>query len=220
MTISAAQFYSYLQYRWPHLLGLTVQHVTVVSISVLIATLISIGLGIAVYRTQRPANAALTVASIFVTIPSFALFGLFIPILGLGYPPTVTALVMYALLPILRNTIVGLRGVDSAVIESARGMGMTARQILWHIELPLAWPVIITGIRVATLIILGIAAIAAYVNGPGLGKDIFTGLARLGTVQGFDLSLGGTLGIVVLAIVLDLCLALFGWVTTPRGLHD
>lgn len=218
--ISAGQFYSYLQYRWPHLLGLTIEHIVVVTISIIIASVLAVMLGVSLYRTRQPANAALTIANIFVTIPSFALFGLFIPILGLGYPPTVTALVMYALLPILRNTIVGLRGVDPAITESARGMGMTSRQILWHVELRLAWPVIITGIRVATLIILGIAAIAAYVNGPGLGKNIFTGLARLGTAQGFDLALSGTLGIVILAVVFDLCLALFGWLTTPRGMHD
>lgn len=218
--ISAEQYYSYLQYRWPHLLGLTAAHIVVVSISIAIASIIAVALGMLLYRTRQPANVALTIASIFVTIPSFALFGLFIPILGLGYPPTVTALVMYALLPILRNTIVGLRGVDPAITESARGMGMTPRQVLWHIELRLAWPVIITGIRVATLIILGIAAIAAYVNGPGLGKDIFTGLARLGTAQGFDLAFSGTMGIVILAVIFDLCLSLIGWITTPRGLHD
>ena len=219
MRISLHQFYGYLQYRWVHLLDLTIAHVVVVSVSIVIAGVLAVALGMLVYRTERPAKVALTVTSIFVTIPSFALFGLFIPVLGLGYPPTVTALVMYALLPILRNTIVGLRGVNPAITESARGMGMTDRQILWHIELPLAWPVIITGIRVATLIILGIAAIAAYVNGPGLGKDIFTGLARLGTVQGFDLATGGTLGIVVLAVLFDLCLSLVGWLTTARGLH-
>lgn len=211
-----SNFYLYLTYRWQVLLGLMAQHALVVVISVAIATVIAVTTGFMVYRTQRPAEIALTTANIFVTIPSFALFSLFIPILGLGYPPTVVALVMYALLPILRNTITGLRGVDPAITESARGMGMTDWQVLFRIELPLAWPVILTGVRVSVLIVLGIAAIAAYVNGPGLGKPIFSGLARIGTARGLDLSLGGTLGIVILAIIFDVALTFLTWLTTPR----
>lgn len=213
------QFYNYLLFRWPHLLNLMKEHVVVVVISVAIATVIAVTIGFLVYRTRRPAEIALTIANIFVTIPSFALFGLFIPILGLGYPPTVVALVMYALLPILRNTITGLRSVDPAVSESARGMGMTHWQTLFRVELPLAWPVILTGVRVSTLLVLGIAAIAAYVNGPGLGKPIFSGLARIGTARGLDLALGGTLGIVVLAVLFDIVITIFSRLTTSRGLH-
>lgn len=212
-------FYTYLTYRWQHLLGLLGQHVLIVLVSIGIATVIAVTVGILTYRTRRPAEVALTSANIFITIPSFALFSLFIPIFGLGYPPTVVALVMYALLPILRNTITGLRGVDPAVVESARGMGMTRWETLRRIELPLAWPVILTGVRVSTLIILGIAAIAAYVNGPGLGQPIFTGLTRIGTVRGLDLALAGTLGIVILAILFDMLIAIVSRVTTSRGLH-
>lgn len=213
------QFYNYLAYRWQHLLVLMLEHAVVVVISVVIAMVIAIAVGFLVYRTRRPAEIALATTNIFMTVPSFALFSLLIPILGLGYPPTVVALVMYALLPILRNTITGLRGVDTAVTESARGMGMSRMQTLLQIELPLAWPVILTGVRVSTLILIGIAAIAAYVNGPGLGKPIFSGLERLGTTRGLDLALGGTLGIVTLAILFDLVLSFLTWLTTPRGLH-
>src|SRR5699024_7208149 len=184
-----SQFLNYLSFRWEHLLALAGAHVLVVIIAVAIAVTV----GFLTYRTHRPAEVALTIANIFITIPSFALFGLFIPILGLGFPPTVVALVMYAILPILRNTITGLREVDPAITESARGMGMTEWQVLFKVELPLAWPVIIAGIRVSVLLILGIAAIAAYVNGPGLGKPIFSGLTRVGTARGLDLALGGTL---------------------------
>jgi osmoprotectant transport system permease protein len=212
------QFYTYLTYRWQVLLGLMGEHALVVVIAVAIATVIAVTIGFLVYRTERPAGVALTIANIFVTIPSFALFSLFIPVLGLGYPPTVVALVMYALLPIVSNTITGLREVDPAVTESARGMGMTKWQILFRIELPLAWPVIVTGIRVSTLLVIGIAAIAAYVNGPGLGKPIFSGLARMGTARGLDLALGGTLGIVILAILFDIVLTIFTRLTTPRGI--
>ncbi len=212
-------FFNYLTYRWQHLLGLVGEHVVVVLISVACATVIAVTVGFLTYRTRRPAEISLTIANIFITIPSFALFSLLIPVLGLGYPPTVVALIMYALLPILRNTITGLREVDPAITESARGMGMTAWQTLWRVELPIAWPVILTGVRVSVLLVLGIAAIAAYVNGPGLGKPIFSGLTRMGTARGLDLALGGTLGIVVLAILFDIAIAVFARLTTSRGLH-
>lgn len=212
-------FLNYLSFRWEHLLALAAAHVVVVVVAVVIATAIGVSVGFLTYRTRRPAEAALTIANIFVTIPSFALFGLFIPILGLGFPPTLVALVMYAILPILRNTITGLRSVDPALTESARGMGMTQWQTLFRVELPVAWPIILTGVRVSTLIVLGIAAIAAYVNGPGLGKPIFTGLTRIGTARGLDLALGGTLGIVILAILFDIVIAILTRLTTSRGLH-
>ncbi len=212
-------FQQYLTYRWPHLLGLTGEHVLVVIIAIAIATVIAVSVGFLTYRTQRPAAIALTTTNIFMTIPSFALFSIFIPILGLGYPPTVVALVMYALLPILRNTITGLREVDPAVVESARGMGMSKWHTLFRVELPIAWPVIVTGIRVSTLIILGIAAIAAFVNGTGLGHPIFSGLTQIGSPRGLDQALGGTIGIIILAILFDIAWSFLIWLTTPRGLH-
>jgi osmoprotectant transport system permease protein len=162
----------------------------------------------------------LAITSTFLTIPSLALFGLFIPIFGLGYLPAVVALVMYGLLPILRNTVTGLQSVDPAVAESAQGMGMSVRDRLWRIELPLAWPVIIAGVRVSTMLLLGIAAIAAVVNGPGLGEDIFAGLARIGGANALNLVLGGTVGIIVLAILFDTFFNVLGRLTTSRGIRD
>ncbi|MGH3086854.1 MAG: ABC transporter permease [Rubrobacteraceae bacterium] len=213
-------FLEYLLQRWDHLLELTIAHAQIVFISVLIATVIGVALGVLTYRNDAAMGLALSVTGVFVTIPSFALFGLFIPILGIGAPPALVALVMYALLPIVRNTIVGLRSVDSAITESAQGMGMGRWQRLLRIELPLAWPVIIAGVRVSTLLIMGIAAIAAVVNGPGLGEDIFAGLARIGTDQALDLVLSATLGIVVLALIFDGALALVGRFTTSGGLKN
>jgi len=139
---------------------------------------------------------------------------------GLGYKPAVVALVMYALLPILRNTVTGLQAVDSAIAESAQGMGMNARERLLRIELPLAWPVIIAGVRVSTMLLMGIAAIAAVVNGPGLGEDIFAGLARIGGANALNQVLGGTLGIIVLAILFDMFFNVLGKLTTSRGIRD
>lgn len=212
-------FFEYLENRWDTLLELTVEHVVLVAISVAIATVIGVALGVLTYRTERPRELALAVTGTFLTIPSLALFGLFLVWFGLGTLPVVIALVMYGLLPIVRNTIVGLREVDPAVVESAQGMGMGRTQRLLRIELPLAWPVIITGMRVSTLLVLGIAAIGAYINGPGLGNDIFQGIARVGTPIAVNLVLGGMLGVLVLAVLFDLFYAVIARLTTSRGLR-
>lgn len=210
---------SYLRDEWPDLLDLTVEHARVVLVAMLLATLVGVGLGVLTYRSGPAAKVVLTITGTFLTIPSFALFGLFIPLLGLGYRPTVVALVMYALLPIVRNTITGLRSVDPAITESALGMGLSRWQRLRRVEVPLAWPIIITGIRVSTLITVGIAAIAAIVNGPGLGAPIFQGLRATGTQRGFNLAFGGTLGVVILALVLDAAFVLLARATTSKGLR-
>ncbi len=211
-------FVEYLASRWDNLLETSIEHAEVVLLSLAIAALIGVTLGVLTYRRPAAAQTVLAVASAVLTIPSFALFGLLIPILGLGYKPTVVALSAYAVLSILRNTIVGLRSVDPAVTESAKGMGFSSWQQLTKIELPLAWPVILAGIRVSALLILGIAAIAAYVNGPGLGGDIFSGLSRVGGANALNLVLGGVLGIVVLALVFEAAFALLGRLTTSRGI--
>lgn len=213
-------FFEYLIVNWSHVLELTIGHIVVVAISLAIATVIGVSLGMAVYRRQRMANVALAITSTFLTIPSFALFAIFLWIFGLGYAPTVLALVMYALLPILRNTVTGLQSVDPAVSESAQGMGMGGRQRLLRIDLPLAWPVIIAGVRVSVLLLLGIAAIGALVQGPGLGNDIFAGLNRIGGANSLNQVLGGVLGIVALALLFDAFFNLLTRLTTSRGIRD
>jgi osmoprotectant transport system permease protein len=213
-------FFEYMAYSWDHVLELAIGHALVVAISLVIAVVIGVSLGVLVYRRERTANVVLAITSTFLTVPSLALFGVFIPIFGLGYLPSVVALVMYALLPILRNTVTGLQSVDPAVAESARGMGMSVRERLWRVELPLAWPVIIAGVRVSTMLLMGIAAIAAVVNGPGLGEDIFAGLARIGGANALNLVLGGTLGIIVLALLFDTFFNVLGRLTTSRGIRD
>ncbi len=212
-------FFHYLASRGDHLLALALAHAIVTAVAVLIATVVGVGLGVATYRTQRPRQVVLAVSAVFLTIPSLALFGLLIGLLGLGARPVIVALVMYSLLPIVANTIVGLRGVDPAVVESAQGMGMGAAMRLLRIELPLAWPVILTGMRVATLLTIGIAAIGAYVDGPGLGNDIFNGLARIGSPIALNLVLGGVLGVVVLAVLFDLLYVLVNRLTTAPGIR-
>lgn len=212
-------FWSYLQFEKGHLLELAGAHAAVVLVSIAIATVIGVALGVATYHTDRPRELVLAVTGTFLTIPSLALFGLFIVWIGLGAVPVVVALVLYGLLPIVRNTIVGLRGVDPAVVESAQGMGMGRAKLLLRIELPLAWPVILTGMRVSTLILVGIAAIGAYINGPGLGEDIFTGLSQIGSPTALDYVLGGMVGVLILAILFDLFYTLLFWLTTPRGIR-
>ena len=211
--------FDYLSRQGDRLFGAALEHIGIVLISVSISTVIGVAVGVLTYQTRRPRLIALGVTGVFLTIPSFALFGLLIGPLGLGATPAVVALTMYGLLPIVRNTIVGLRSVDPAVVESAQGMGMGRYRRLLRIELPLAWPIIITGIRVAAVIIVGIAAIAAVVNGPGLGKDIFRALARFGTPTALPQALSAVLGIIIIAILIDLVFTVVARLTTSRGLR-
>lgn len=221
--VAAAEGQSLLEYASRHAEDITtgvLQHAQVVLVSMSIATVVGVTLGLLVHRNRRATDLSLAVCGIFLTIPSLALFALLIPVLGLGYAPTVCALVLYALLPIVRNTIAGLESVDPAIMESARGMGLGTRQRLWRIQLPLAWPVMLTGIRVSTVVIVGIAAIAAgVVNGPGLGDFIFGGLSHIGSVFALNEALVGVIGVAAIALVFDSLFVLLGRLTTSRGIR-
>lgn len=212
-------FAEYVAGNWPELLAATLEHAVLVLLSLALATAICIPLAVATYRTDVPRGVVLAAAGVFLTIPSYALFGLLIAPLGLGATPSVVALTLYAMLPILRNAIVGLRNVNPAVSESAMGMGMDANLRLRRVDLPLAWPVIVTGMRVSAQLLLGIAAIAATVGGPGLGRLIMTGLDVAGTPFAIYLTLEGILGIIVLALLFDLAFVLLSRLTTSRGLR-
>lgn len=207
---------------WSSILADTVDHVQLVAMSMLIAAAVSIVLGIAVHRRRGLRGPVLGVASVLITIPSLALFALFIsvPGIGIGDRGPIIALVLYSILPILRNTITGLEGVDAAVIESARGMGLGARQRLLRVELPLAWPVILTGIRVATLLNIGIAAIAVLVGGTGLGVYINDGLQRFPDVTSVERMWTGVVFTILLALVADLVFAVIRRLTTSKGLRS
>lgn len=212
--------WTFVVHRRHQLLVDSYLHVSAVVQSVLLATAVSVLIGILVYRSPLGSSIATAVASAVLTVPSFALLGLLIPVLGLGVAPTISALVVYALLPIMRNTILGLASVDPAVTDAARGVGMNRLRMLTSIELPLAWPAILAGMRVSTQMIMGILAIAAYAKGPGLGNLIFSGLARLGSPNAVPQALVGTILIVVLALVLDGIYVLVGRLTTSRGIRD
>src|SRR4030088_1894236 len=176
-------------------------HVSAVVQCTIIAAVIGVLVGVAVYRSPLGSALATALASTILTIPSFALLGLLIPVLGLGVRPTVVSLVLYALLPIVRNTIVGLSGVDPAISDAAKGIGMSRFGVLTRVELRLAWPAILTGMRVATQMLMGIAVIAAYAKGPGLGSEVFSGLTRAGSANATNQALAGTLGVVILALL-------------------
>jgi osmoprotectant transport system permease protein len=214
-------FPTYLANNWDNVLELAIAHAIVVGVSILIASIVGLGLGCLTYRNQPARDAVLRVTGIFLTIPSLALYALLITIPGMGFgaKPVIVALTLYALLPIVRNTVTGLLGVDPAIVESALGMGLSRWQRLFRIELPLAWPVVLTGVRVSTLIIIGIAALGAIVNGPGLGELIFDGLGRFGTPFALPIALSGFLGVVALGIVFDVFFNVVTRVTTSRGVR-
>lgn len=195
------------------------QHVSAVVQSVIIATLVGVVIGVLTYRNALAANLATATSSVILTVPAFALLGLLIPLFGLGVVPSIAALVLYSLLPIIRNTIVGLNAVDPALVDAARGLGMGRLSTLGRVELRLVWPSILSAMRISTQMSMGVLAIAAYVKGPGLGNLIFAGLARVGSPTAVPMALTGTLLIVVLALLLDALLVLIGRLTTSKGIR-
>ncbi|MGC9536260.1 ABC transporter permease [Streptomyces sp. UG1] len=212
-------FWEYLGNRHQQLLADAYQHASAVFQCMVVATVLGVLIGVVTYRSEWAGNLATLTTSGILTIPSLAMIGLLIPIVGLGVPPTVIALTLYGLLPIVRNSIVGLRGVDPALVDAAQGIGMSRFIRLLKVELPLAWPPILTGIRVSTQMLMGIAAIAAYASGPGLGNVIFRGLASLGSSNALNQVLAGTLGIIVLALLFDAAYVLIGRLTISRGIR-
>jgi osmoprotectant transport system permease protein len=194
-------------------------HAYLVILCVILATFIALALAVLVTRMPKLEPVANAVSAIGLTIPSFALVGLLLPVTGLGDGTALAAVTFYAVLPILRNAVVGLQGVDANLLESARGMGMSEVASLLRVRIPLAWPVILAGIRISLQMSMGIAAIAAYVLGPGLGVSIFTGLAQIGGKNAVSYAAVGTVGIVIIALLLDALLLLAGRLTTSKGIR-
>ena len=189
------------------ILDTTLDHLTLVLIAMFFAIAIGVPLGMFIVHRPGLRALALGVASVLQTVPSLALFGFLIPIPfigGIGRRTAIVALVLYALLPILRNTYVGLTGIDPAVLEAAEAMGMTNAQILWRVRFPLALAVILAGIRTATVITIGVATIAAAIGAGGLGTFIFRGVAMVSDA----VILAGAIPAAFLAILADLLLGL------------
>ncbi|MFI7504162.1 ABC transporter permease [Streptomyces sp. NPDC049687] len=214
-------FWEYLGERHQQLLADAWRHAAVVVPCVVVATVLGVAVGVAVHRGGRTGDLATATATArtLLAVPALALIGLLVPVVGLGVPPTVIALTLCGLPPVVRNAVTGLRGVDPVLVDAAGGLGMSRFARLARVELPLAWPPILTGIRAGTRMLMGIAAIAAYASGPGLGNEIFRGLASPGSAYALDEVLAGTLGIVVLSLLFDAGYVVLGRLTIPRGMH-
>lgn len=213
-------FWAYLQRNSDRLLSLGVDHLVLVLQALALGSVLGVGIGVVVARRPAARLVALTTTGLILTIPSFALFSLLFGVIGkLGTAVVLPGLVLYSLLPIIRNTVTGLLAVDPAIVEAAKGVGMGAGRRLVRIELPLAWPVVLTGIRVAAVLLVGIAALGALVRGPGLGQLIFSGLRLIGSPNAQNLALAGTLGVVVIAVLLDAGFLLLSRLTTSKGLR-
>jgi osmoprotectant transport system permease protein len=199
----------YLFDNWRHVLELTGQHLELTGLALAVALVIALPLGIVV-ATVRPLSLPIMVLlSLIYTIPSLAFLAFLIPSLHLGRRPAIVVLAAYAQLALVRNIAAALRGVDPATIEAARGSGMTWGQVFWRVRLPLALPVLIAGLRIATVTTIGLATITAWINAGGLGSLLFDGISRDYPSQ----ILAGTVAIVALSLLIDLLLRVAEWLT-------
>lgn len=171
-------FFEFLMSRWPTILSLTLEHLLIVFIAMVISIALGVMVGILITRNEAAAQIVLNFANILMTIPSLALFSLLIPVLGIGKIPAIVGLVAYTQLPIIRNVYTGIMTINPTILEAARGMGLTEKKILMKIKIPLALPAMMSGIRTATVMGIGIGAIAGYIGAGGLGVYIFQGISR------------------------------------------
>ncbi len=211
--------YDFVVDRWSVLWFLAYQHISLVGQALILATAIALILGVLIYNSPLRVAAGNAVTAVGLTIPSYALLGVLVGIVGLGVLPSVIMPTFFGVFPILRNVVVGLTGVDKGLVESARGMGMSRLTTLVRLELPLAWPVIMTGVRVSAQMLMGIAAIVAFALGPGLGGYIFSGISRMGGANATNSIVAATIGILILAVILDTVLNVIARLTTPREIR-
>jgi osmoprotectant transport system permease protein len=208
-------FLHFVVHNRGQVLELTLEHLWLVGVSTLFAMLIGIPLGILIAHRQRFNKPVLLIANIVQTIPSLALFGFLLPLPWLGERAdrlAILALTLYALLPIIRNTYAGIRGVDPSVVEAGKGMGLTESQLLFQVELPLASSVILSGVRTAVVISVGLATIAAAIGAGGLGEFIFRGLAMVDN----GVILAGAVPAALLALLADFLVGSFERRLRPR----
>lgn len=203
---------SFLETYGGQLLVKTWQHIYISGISLLLGVLVAVPLGVALTRAKRVSTIIISLASMLQTIPALALLAFMIPIFGIGATPAIVALFIYSLLPILRNTYLGVEKVDPTLIDSAKGMGMTNWQSIMKVELPLAAPVIMAGIRLSATYVIAWAALASYIGAGGLGDFIFNGLNLYRT----DLILGGSIPVILLALIVDWLLGRLESILTPK----
>ncbi|MBD1378928.1 ABC transporter permease [Metabacillus arenae] len=200
-------YFAFLQERYPDVLARTVEHLTIVALAVLFGSLVAITTGIILTRFKEGPIKGIVfgAVNIFQTIPTIALLAMLIPLFGIGMTPAVFALFLYSLLPLLRNTYSGIKEVDDSIIESARGMGFSSLQRLWKIELPLAFPYILSGIRLTTVYIISWTTLAALIGAGGLGDLIVAGMSNNDNFLIFT----GTISAIILALIVDIALGFF-----------
>lgn len=200
-------------------LALSWEHIWIVALALFIAILIGVPIGIVISRNKKVAQSVINAANVLMTIPSIALFGIMLPILslighGLGKVPAIIALVLYSQLPIIRNTYTAIQNVPSDLVEAGRGLGMSRWRRLKEVEIPLAIPLIIAGLRTAAVMNIGIAAIAAYIGAGGLGVFIQEGISRVHQ----EMIVAGAILVSLLAIIVDGTMALLERLITPKGI--
>lgn len=197
----------------------TQEHAILSLLAVLMSTVVALVLAIAFYRSRFMSDAIVKMLGVGFTIPSIAFFPLAVSLVGKNLSAVLPVLVVYALLPVTRNAFVGLQSVDATMLDAARGMGMGRWRILWQVELPLAWPVILAGIRVSAQLTVGLVTIAAFVFQVGLGTFAFDALNNLGAANTLNLGMASVLFVVLIALVFDAFFVLVRRLTTPRGLR-
>jgi len=203
---------TFLQTYGTQLLLKTWQHVYISAIALALGILVAVPLGILLTRVKSIANVVMAIASMLQTIPAMALLALMIPFFGIGAVPAIIALFIYSLLPILRNTYLGMEDVEPALIDAAKGMGLTGWQSIIKVEVPMSAPVIMAGIRLSATYVIAWAALASYIGAGGLGDFIFNGLNLYRT----DLILGGSIPVIILALIVDWLLGKLEAAVTPR----
>ncbi|MFC6293981.1 ABC transporter permease [Lactiplantibacillus daoliensis] len=203
---------TFLQTYGTQLLLKTWQHLYISAIALALGIIVAVPLGILLTRTKKISGFVMAIASMLQTIPAMALLALMIPFFGIGAIPAIIALFIYSLLPILRNTYLGMEDVNPALIDAAKGMGLTGWQSIVKVELPMAAPVIMAGIRLSATYVIAWAALASYIGAGGLGDFIFNGLNLYRT----DLILGGSIPVIILALIVDWLLGKLEAAVTPR----
>ncbi|KJY57105.1 ABC transporter permease [Lactobacillus melliventris] len=196
------------------LLVKTWQQIYISAISLALGIVVAVPLSIILMKFPRVAKVVIAIASMLQTIPALALLAIMIPFFGVGKLPAIIALFLYSLMPILRNTYVGLMGVNPDTIDSARGLGMTNLQLILKVDIPLAMPVIMAGIRLSAIYVIAWATLASYIGAGGLGDFIFNGLSLYQT----DLIFGGTIPVIILALLTDYLLGKLERKLTPKGI--
>jgi osmoprotectant transport system permease protein len=210
-----SQYISFMLERQDQILELTTQHLYLTFIAVFFAVLVAVPLGITITRFEKAAGIVVGIANAVQALPSLALLGFLIPILGIGSKPSIVMIFLYSLLPIIKNTYTGLINVDRAILEAGRGMGMTNWQLMKMVQLPLALPVIMAGIRISAVTAVGLTTIAALVGAGGLGQLIYRGISMVNN----RMIIAGAVPAMVLTLVIDFLLNILEKLVTPKGIR-